>query len=575
MVFRNIVLSHLSALSLQQALNLSNIYLENAYTTADRDIALVLCHETKVALSQAKSADRKYPAHPKDTGYQSLRDGVATAYIDLGKLLEKQGYQDEAQAIYKKAEKWGGSSQDLGRFARSSNLGGAVQKVQSTSTAVGDSQVVGSMHDVAKVPAHIFPGDIPLPTIDYKLLPEPEGRLNSTRQLVCCLGLLQDYRSTDDALDVSARNWLQAIEKDADEQERLHAMATEVIRAFKRNEIKDAKAVAEVVCLAPVLNKDSFHDLLSEFYSGVDHSGLLNFYQLEGLAHLIQDADPGHLSADDLVKILELVSTRLRNTHQQSTHHMHRLTLAVSHVLDAMAETKVTGLDREKLHEPLSTYLDELRRSKDTYLVYQASYAYQALLCVPDDETTWQAAMRRTGKVVQGVSGLVSAAKNLDLVKFVEGLQNIQKGFAGASKVVGVIKTAYDGVTSLVQSGEGFKDCLHEGLSFKRKRAWYSALRGADIMIRNGELAMFRKLVCGAPCRYDVAFQWGVCHRLGGIAANPMWDLDSRRGAVAFLGEIYKDDDVWGKHARIKQWILNILMQLATSTTGVSQCKWS
>jgi hypothetical protein len=431
------------------------------------------------------------------------------------------------------------------------------------------------MHDVAKFPAYIFPDDILLPTIDFKLLPEPEGRLNSTRQLVCCLGLLQDYRSTDDALDVSARNWLQAFEKDADEQERLHTMATEVIRAFKRNEIKDAKAVAEVVCLAPVLNKDSFHDLLREFYSGVDQSGLLNFYQLEGLAQLIQDADPGHLSADDLVKILELVSTRLRNTHQQSTHHMHRLTLAVSHVLDAMAETKVTGLDREKLHEPLSTYLDELRRSKDTYLVYQASYGYQALLCVPDDETTWQAAMRRTGKVVQGVSGLVSAAKNLDLVKFVEGLQNIQKGFAGASKVVGAIKTAYDGVTSLVQSGEGFAGCLHEGLSFKHKRDWYSALRGADIMIRNGELAMFRKLVCGAPCRYDAAFQWGVCQRLGEIAANPMWDLDSRRGAVAFLGEIYKDDDVWGQHARIKQWILNILMQLATSTTGVLQCKWS
>jgi tetratricopeptide (TPR) repeat protein len=107
MVFRNIVPSHLNALSLQQALELSNIYLENAYGTADPDIALVLCHETEVALSQAKSANKKYPAHPKDTGHQSLRDGVAAAYIDLGKLMEKQGYRDEAQAICKKAEKWG------------------------------------------------------------------------------------------------------------------------------------------------------------------------------------------------------------------------------------------------------------------------------------------------------------------------------------------------------------------------------------------------------------------------------------------------------------------------------------
>jgi len=111
--------------------------------------------------------------------------------------------------------------------------------------------------------------------------------------------------------------------KNADEQERLHTMATDVIRAFKRDEIKDIKVVAEVVCLAPVLNKDAFNDLLREFYSGIDNSGLLNYHQVEGLAQLIQGADPGHLSADDLVKTLSLLSTRLIDTHQQSTQYVH------------------------------------------------------------------------------------------------------------------------------------------------------------------------------------------------------------------------------------------------------------
>jgi len=431
-------------------------------------------------------------------------------------------------------------------------------------------QQSGQRHNVTTFPAHIFVDDLPLPTIQFKL-PEPDERLNNTRQLVCCLGLLQS-RSTDDVLDPAVRKWLQIAEKDADEQERLHVLATEVIRAFKRDEIKDAKAVTEVVCLAPVLNKDLFHDLLREFYSGIDHSGLLNFHQLEGLAQLIQDADPGHLDADDLVKILELVSTRLRNTHKQSSHHMHQLTLAVSHVLDAMADTKVTGLDRKRLHEPLSSYLSDLKGSKDPYLVYQASYAYQALLCVPDNETAWQAAMRRTGKVVQGVSGLVSAVKSLDLVKFFEGLQDIQRGFEGVSKVVEVAKTAYDGVSKLAQSGQGFVECLQEGLSFDRKRDWYSALRGADTLIRNGELSMFKKLVCEAPCRYDAAFQWGVCQRLGEIAANTMLDMVTRRSSIEFLGEIYQDDEMWGQQASVKQWILNILMQLTSSPAGDLQC---
>jgi len=154
-------------------------------------------------------------------------------------------------------------------------------------------------------------------------LPEPDERLNNTPQLVCCLGLLKVAHPPDTKLEPIALKWMQVVEKDTEEQERLHGIATDVIRAFKREEIKDAKVVAEVACLAPVLDKEMFHDLLREFYSGIDASGLLNFQQLEGLAQLIQCADQGHLSADDLVKILELLSTRLMDTHQQSSQHMH------------------------------------------------------------------------------------------------------------------------------------------------------------------------------------------------------------------------------------------------------------
>jgi len=454
--------------------------------------------------------------------------------------------------------------------AKNSRPNSVAQSAKTTSRSTQGSQTSGRL--VVTVSADIFVENVRPPTIEFKL-PEPDERLNSTRQLVYCLGLLQVPRLPDIVLEPAAQNWIQAIEKDPNEQDRLQVMATEVIRAFKRNEIKDAKAVAEVACLASVLSKDVFKDLLSEFYNGIDHSGLLNFHHLEGLALMIQGADPGHLSADDLVKILELLSTRLRDTHQQSMQHMHQLTLAVSHVLDAMADTRVKGLDREKLHEPLSSYLNELKNSPDPYLVFQAAYAYQALLCVPDDETAWQAAMRRTGKVIQGVSGLVSAVKGLDLNKFIEGLGDIQKGIEGASKVVEVVKSAYGDVASLAQSGKGFLDSLKEGLTFERQRDWYSALRGADIMIQEGELASFKKLVCEAPCRLDPAFQWGVCQRLGRIAANQIWDTNHRQSAVAFLGEIYRNDDVWGQQASVKQLILNILMQLSSPTEVSTQGK--
>jgi len=329
-------------------------------------------------------------------------------------------------------------------------------KVAIASIAVLFLFIFGSSHPISPVGKPYldqiqFEKNVRPPAIEFKL-PHPDERLSSTPQPASCLELLEIPSSADKHLEPTVLKWLQQTEKNTDEQEHLHIMATEVIRAFKNNEIKDAKIVAEVVSLAPVLDKDAFQDQLSGFYSGFDHCRLLDFHQLEGFARLIQGADTGYLSADDLVKILELPSNRLKDTHQQSTQHMHELTLTVSNVLDAMADTKVTDLKRETLHEPLSKYLGELKKSPDLYLVYQAAYVYQALRCVPDNETKWQAAIQGTGKVAKEASGLISAAKGFDINKFIEGLVEIQNGLEGAPKNVDTLNSAYyKDVSKLVQ----------------------------------------------------------------------------------------------------------------------------
>ena len=397
-------------------------------------------------------------------------------------------------------------------------------------------------------------------------LPKADERLSTTPQLAACLSLLKHSQLLGDMLDPPTRKWLEAIEKDSDEQDRLKILVTNVIRAFQREEIKDDKAVAEVVCLAPVLEKSDFQYLLRELCKGVDQSVLLDLHQLDGIAQLIHCAEPGYLDADDLVKILELVSTRLRNTHNQSSNHMYQLTMAVSRVLDAMADTNVKGLDRVKLHEPLSSYLGEIKDISDPYLMYQAAYAYQALLYVPDDETLWQATLRRTGKVIQGVAGLVSAVKGLDLNGFMDGLKDIQQGVSGADGVFKLARSTIDGVKSLSDSGKDFVDCMKEGLVVKRKLTWYPALRGAESLLRSGQLAQFKRLVYEAPCQLDPAFQWGVCQMLGEVAADSMWDTKTRQSAIMFLGEIYSDRTVLECQANIKGWILVILMKLASSS---------
>ncbi|KAF9363347.1 hypothetical protein BGX34_004331, partial [Mortierella sp. NVP85] len=503
MVFGSIISSPRGSLSLHQALDLANIYLENARRASDPNIALVLCHDTEISLSHMKRA-------VKNTKDHVVQEGIATTYSELGHLLDKKGHRDEAQAFYKKSEKWGGRVHQSGptTYMNSSKPTSFKHWVKSAIPSAADTTVdqpsqnpssvpenrVCQRIDIATLPNIIFPTNVRPPTIITFVPPEPDSRLNDTLQLATCLGLLQASYQPDDILDPAARNWLLLTIKEQDEKDRLKSLATDVIRAFKRDEFKDAKSVTEVVYLAPVLDSDDFRYLLKEFYSGIDHSGLLDVHQLEGLAHLIQGANPGYLDSDDLVKVLSLLSTRLRDTHQQSTNHLYQLTVAVSHVLDAMADTSVNGLDREKIHEPLTLYLEGLKGSSDPYLVYQAAYAYQALLCVPDDESLWQATLRRGGKVMQGVSGLVSAVKGLDMYGFIEGLRKIQEGLAGTSEIVQTVKTAYDGAMSLAKGGQGFFSCLKEGLSFDRKCAWYTALRGADELSRDGQFAEFRKL---------------------------------------------------------------------------------
>lgn len=100
MVFGGIVSSPRGNLTSQQSLELANLYLENAMRATDTNIALVLCHDTEVSLSQAKRIGN----HSND---KSVREGITTAYIGLGKLLHNRGHHLEAQASYKKAEKLG------------------------------------------------------------------------------------------------------------------------------------------------------------------------------------------------------------------------------------------------------------------------------------------------------------------------------------------------------------------------------------------------------------------------------------------------------------------------------------
>jgi hypothetical protein len=60
MLFSAIISSPRDSLLPEQALELANIYLDNARKATDPYITLVLCHDTEVSLSQAKKVSKRF-----------------------------------------------------------------------------------------------------------------------------------------------------------------------------------------------------------------------------------------------------------------------------------------------------------------------------------------------------------------------------------------------------------------------------------------------------------------------------------------------------------------------------------
>ncbi|CAO3567946.1 unnamed protein product [Mortierella alpina] len=419
----------------------------------------------------------------------------------------------------------------------------------------------------------VFPNniDVPSPTIS---LPKGRFRFDSTPQLAFCITLLQTAQlpqacsldnngvtinSKDRAVDTQNRQWVEETVQSQAEFHFILNLAPKVVAEFVKDANKNSTAIAEIVLLAQALDRERYGILLRCFIADFERSCLLGTELLQGLVLLVQSASPGFLDPSDLVKILAKLSTSLQSTHPQSPLHPYLLTLAVSRILDVMADHKVQGLDREALHEPLSAILLGLRGHTDPHLMYQACYAFQALQRVPDIETTFQSFLRHSTGMVDGlikVSGLIQ----LNFTGLMEGLKEVREV---VGKTADTIKTAYEGIILLAESGKGIFDSAREGFGSGYKRQWYLAIRGATRLVQEGRLADLRSLITDAQCRQDPFFQMGICQLLGEIADDDVWDDITRKQAIEFIRELHQSDQDWGQEKDVKEWMRTIICRVS------------
>jgi hypothetical protein len=251
-----------------------------------------------------------------------------------------------------------------------------------------------------------------------------------------------------------------------------------------------------------------------------------------------------------VINILELL------VHLPTGIHQGQLALSVSRVVDAIADTSIEGLDHEELLRSMSVYLDGLKATSDLSLVYHAVYTYQSLLHITNDRPIWHAVLDRLEKPAE----LLDNAKDLDIKEILQQLQDIYEGSERETKE----GSQGDNEKSLLND-------LKDGRNFECKQIWYPALRTGDALLRRGQFTEVKKLAYGVPCRRNLAFQWGLCHHLGDLAASLEWDTKTRLNTVAFLEDIYWNDAVWGEQTDIKELVVTILIRLASPQESVKQ----
>ncbi|KAG0213564.1 hypothetical protein BGX33_002848 [Mortierella sp. NVP41] len=421
-------------------------------------------------------------------------------------------------------------------------------------------------------------------------LPKLGNRFNSTLQLAFGLHLLPKktppptptpglvITSVDDTQDMilheDEQAWMGAMDKDPIEQERIRWLAAQIVSEFLKTTHKDAASIAEVVLLGSVLDRKDFRGTLSSLIRQLEQEPLLDIDLSQGLVQLLLSASPGYLIDDDFARVLRVLRRRLKDTYEQLGDvnrsvpaHIYQLASAVSRVLDLMAEGNIKGLNRTEDHKPLLDILAGLKHSSDPYLKFQASYAYQALQYVGDDESPLRMALRVGGGIAVAALGAASVFK-LDPENLFKGLRELGQA---AGQAFDVAKAGIEGAQALRVGGEGVMGSVLKGFRSGARRAWYPALQGARAFIREGRLADFKGVVYEAPCRCEREFQWGVCQLLGEIAMDPVWDVETRQQAVDFLEELRRDDTHWTRHSSINTAIVVILHQVSEDAEQIIQ----
>jgi hypothetical protein len=176
-------------------------------------------------------------------------------------------------------------------------------------------------------------------------------------------------------------------------------------------------------------------------------------------------------TANRLGSVLRSLAGQLKDAEDAAElEYQYHLVCTLSTVLDAMVDIKTSGLSRVALHEPLLKILRNLKGNQEPRLAQAASYAYEALRGVPDDEGPYQALWRYVSSVLQVTAKVGGAVGTMDPMKLIDATPDLMN-------LLAFIKTLVETTQELNMSND-VKNILKGMKSLSKTKGWYRAHAG-------------------------------------------------------------------------------------------------
>ncbi|UUM22245.1 NACHT domain-containing NTPase [Mycoavidus sp. SF9855] len=338
-----------------------------------------------------------------------------------------------------------------------------------------------------------------------------------------------------------------------DQKNDLVTLADKIIDIFTHRS-KTMEIMREIVPLSKIPNKVLYGRLISETVNVLASPQYSIMSEVAaGLAVMIRNSPrEAEINLKELLETLKKCLEKAKETGEMGRGCLLSLLQATSQLLDAIVQSSIRTnvrieISRENLKNPLMRILSEfIRELKEPELTYQANYAYQALMNIPNDEShlhqIWRHIYNIGGSAVLIASGITSQ----DISKFVDALDRLKPE---SDSLLHCYEKSRISLNKMRRSFKGERSANYNEL--------YIELKTIDFLLDGNQLDQFEYVVRKSGYCKDKFYLQALCQRLERIATT-IPENEIAKKAIEFLGDLVH----WNNSKDVVQSVANALKRL-------------